>query len=322
MLFVCLVSAPGAGAGAAEDVVRVAFQPFQSYGGLFIADREGYFAAQRIKVGWVTLSGGQSVPLLLQGDIYVGAGGLSPALLNAVARGQKVRVVADKGHVGPRGTSGAIVVRRDLAGVVRSVADLKGRKFVIPGPGGLGHYVLARALAAQGLSLDDVTAVTMPAPVAIAAMLGGSVDAVFLGPPQDAQAVDAGAGFRLIDIADIMPGEPVAFLFYGPTLLEQQRDLGTRFMVAYLRGLKRYNDGPTPRNVAIIAEYTKIDPDVVRKSGWSAIHADGFVDIAKLRRFQDWLYEIGLLDVRNPMNQVVDTSFLDHAKTVLGPAGR
>ncbi len=39
-------------AGAVPDVVRVTFQPFQSNGALFIADREGYFGAEGIQIRW------------------------------------------------------------------------------------------------------------------------------------------------------------------------------------------------------------------------------------------------------------------------------
>jgi len=309
---------PGGARAAPIDTVRIVYQAFQSYGALFIADREGFFSAERIRLEWVPLrTSAEAIPLLAQGKLDVGAGGISPAYFNAVSRGLRVRIVADKGHVGPRGGVPVLMVRRGLAGVIKTVADLKGRKVAISGLGDLGHYLWYRTLTAHGLSLGDVTLVTLPLPAYVAALEGGSVDAAFLTPPQDKQAAEAGMAFTLADPADFMMGEPLAFLYYGPTFLERDRALGLRFMVAYLRGLRQYNAGPTERNVSIVAEYTKVDPALVRRSGWIGMRADGLVDVAKVRRLQDWLYEIELVSVRNPMQTVVDNSFVDQAGDLL-----
>lgn len=310
-------------AGTAVDTVKVSFMPLQSFGGLFIAEREGYFAAERIKITWVPVtSSAQVAPLLVQGLIDVGAGSLSAGAFNAITRGQTLRVVADKGHIDGRGASGSLIVRTDLARTVKSTADLKGRKLGIAGVGALGHYVMAKALSAGRVPMDQVTLVTLSQPASVAALLSGAIDAAVLSPPLDVEAVETRAGFKLLDFADVLPGEPFSFLFFGPTLQDQQRAVGNRFMVAYLRGLQRYGEGPTPRNVAVVADYTKTDPSLIRKGGWVSIHPDGYVDAAKLRRFQDWLFEIGLIDVRNPISTVVDASFVEQARTALGLPGR
>lgn len=309
-------------AGAVPDVVRVTFQPFQSNGALFIADREGYFGAEGIQIRWVPLTSVEMIPVLTQGQLDVGAGALSAAFFNVVAAGQKVRLVADKGHASGRGTVGSLVIRKSLAETVRSIEHLRNRKVAVSGAGSLSHYVLARALAGAGLPLDAVTVLFMPLPDAVAALQGGSIDAALLPVPLDTQAVEAGTAVKFLDMAELVPGEPTAFLIYGPTFLEQHRNLGTRFTVAYLRGVRRYNEGPTPRNVTTVAEYTKIDVAVLRKSDWIGIHLDGFIEMGKLRRYQDWLYEIGLIGVRSPMSAVVDPSFAEAARTTLGLPGR
>ena len=166
--------------------------------------------------------------------------------------------------------------------------------------------------------MDQVTLLPFSAPTALAALQQGSVDAALLPIPFNTQAVELGIGVKVIDTADIVPGEPQAFIIYGPTLLEQNPALGRRFMVAYLRGVQRYNEGATARNVAIIAKYIKIEPAIVQKGGWVDIHRDGFIDAAKIRRYQDWLFDIGLVNIRNPISTVVDTSFLEQALAALG----
>jgi NitT/TauT family transport system substrate-binding protein len=305
------------------ETVRVSFAPLQSNSALFIADREGEFAAERIRVNWTPFAGSvQFTPVLAQGQLDVGAGTISAAFFNAVAAGLRLRVVADKGHVAGRGSVGSLVVRRDLSRSVRTAADLRGRRIAINATGALGHYLVAQLLKRGGLTEDQVTLVTIPTTAAVAALQGGGIDMAVLPAPLDARAVDLGVGVRLFDFADIIPGEPTAFLFMGPTLLEANRALGVRFLTAYLRALRRYNEGPTARNIATVASHTGIETEVIRRGGWIGIHADGAVDVNRLRRYQDWLYEIGLVGVRNPVSTVVEVALLEQARQAAGVSSR
>jgi NitT/TauT family transport system substrate-binding protein len=306
------------------DTVSVAFLPVQNNGALFIAERQGFFSEERIKIDWPPFPGGASqfMPVMLQGRLDVGAGAVSAAFFNAVAAGQKVRLVADKGHVAGRGTAGSVIIRKDLAGVIKSPADLKGRTISSISRGALGHYLLYRLMGSVGLTLDHVTVVTMPFAASIAALEGRRLDATILPAPFDAQAVTHGVGVKFLDVADVIPDEPTHFIFMGPTLLERNRSLGVRFLIAYLRGVRVYNAGPTVRNVATVSEYTGVAPEVIRNGGWIGIHVDGYVDLSRLRRYQDWLYDIGLVNVRNPIAQVVDAALLDQARTYLGIPSR
>lgn len=90
-------------------------------------------------------------------------------------------------------------------------------------------------------------------------------------------------------------------------------------MVAYVQALQQYGRGPTERNLSIVAEYTKTDVATLKKAGWLSMYGDGRVDVVTLRRFQDWLYEMGLIGVRNPITAVVDTTFSEHATAVVIP---
>jgi len=136
--------------------------------------------------------------------------------------------------------------------------------------------------------------------------------------PLDALAQEKGIAFKLLDVADIVPAEHTSFLTYGRTLVVGNRPLGVRVMVAYLQGIRRFSEGPTPRNVAIIAEYTKTDPETIRKGGWVSIHPDGYVDLNRTRRYQDWLYEIELISVRSPISALLDLYFVEQARAILG----
>lgn len=299
------------------------FQAFQSYGSLFIAEKDGLFAAEGIRIQWVPVrTGAEGIALLSQEQLDVSAGGVSPAFFNGISRGLAVRIVADKGHIGgPRGGAPVMMVRRGLAGAVKTVSDLVGRRIAISGPGDVGHYLWHRILTQHGLALSQVTLMTIPLPSYVAALEGGSIDAALLNPPLDKAAAEAGIAFPLGDVGTIVPGEPLAFLFFGPSFLERRKPVGVRFMTGYLRALRRYNEGPTARNIATVAEYTKVEPTLVRRSGWIGMRGDGLVDVAKVRRLQDWMFAVELITVRNPMSLVVDHSFLEAAAAVLEQRG-
>ena len=69
---------------------------------------------------------------------------------------------------------------------------------------------------------------------------------------------------------------------------------------AYLEGVRQYQEGSTDRNVAILAKYTKLEPELLKKVCWPAIPADGSVNLDSIRDFQAWAVE------RGDMQSVVD----------------
>ena len=82
-------------------------------------------------------------------------------MINSIAKGAHVHIVADKGRMAPGFcNSTAFMVRRDLYtnGIVKNVSDLKGRK--ISGSSEQ-NYGVFRALALGNLSTDDVEMVDL-----------------------------------------------------------------------------------------------------------------------------------------------------------------
>jgi NitT/TauT family transport system substrate-binding protein len=323
IVLVCALalSLAGAALGAAPPAttVRVAFLPLQTGAPIWIAEKEGFFAQQGIRIEYAVFAGGaEAIPVLIQGRLDVGVGGLSAAFFNAVARGEKVRIVADQGHIDPDSKAPALVVRKDLAGgAVRSLADLKGRRIAVNVTGGLAHYQVARALAKAGLKPADVDLVRMPFPAMHVALQSRAIDAALLSEPWVVQAHETGVGVTLVTAGQLIPDEAVSFIYFGPNLIEKDPGLGRRFLTAYVMGLRQYNRGVTARNVEITAEYMKIDPALIRKMEWYPMYRDGRVAVNGIRRFADWLYEAEFIGVRMPVAELVDTRFVEYAATVV-----
>jgi len=87
--------------------------------------------------------GRQPLPSLINGDIAVSGGALSPGFVNAISKGAHIRIVADKGRTSPGScTANGLLVRKDLydSGAVRQASDLK------------GHTIMVSADSSYGLS--------------------------------------------------------------------------------------------------------------------------------------------------------------------------
>ncbi len=311
----------GSGIATAQsvDIVKISGLPYLSYAPIFIAVEEGYFAEQGIELEFVRFDRvGRSMPALARGDLDVSADSIGSSLFSAIARGLELKIVADKGHVAEGCSSSAIMVRKDLydRGELNTLAQLKGRKVALAAVPIWG-YVYETILAGGQLTLDDIEIVNMPGPARIAALKSGAIDAAGAAEPMITQLETLGIGVVLAPYQDFVPGFHVSCIIFGPNLLEKNPRLGRRFMVAYLEGVRQYNEGKSDRNIEIIQKHTKLSADVLREACFVSIYSDGHVDTGVVQAVQNWTYDRGFTDSKVPIDQVVDMSFVDYANKTL-----
>src|SRR5215813_10879147 len=132
---------------------------------IYIADKKGYFRDEGLAVKVENFrSASDMVPHLGTGTLDAGAGSASAGLYNAVARGIKIKIVADKAS-SPSGYGATkILVRKDHieTGRYRELKDLKGFKFAMNAPGVSNTSTLNTLLKSVGLKYSDVETVDMP----------------------------------------------------------------------------------------------------------------------------------------------------------------
>lgn len=330
MLFGGLVLALAGAALAAP--VRVGTTNSSSDAPLFIAAAKGYFKAEGLEVEFTAFdSAAKMIAPLGTGQLDVGAGSPAAGFYNAVARGLDVRMVADKGSM-PQGYGYLpLMVRKDLvdSGKVKSIADLKGMKVALPAQGTTTDSTLNEALKRGGLRWTDVEVVYLGFPQHVVAFQNKAIDASVTTEPSVTRAEQMGVAVRYLAGDVTYPNQQVAVILYGGKFIKEQPETGRKFMKAYIRAVRDYNDalqdgklaGPTaPEITGILTQYTNIkDPKVYAAITPNGCNPDGGVNEASLRKDLDFFRERGLIEGSVTVEQVIDASFVAAALKDLGP---
>lgn len=320
---------PAAAAELAE--VRLGVNNVVSDAPFFIANKKGYFTEQGIKVVFIPFDAGpKMIAPLGTGQLDVAAGAMSAGLFNAAARDINIKVVADKGSTPPQYDYMPILVRKALvdSGKVKSYKDLKGLKVAEAAKGGSPGSKLNEALKSAGLTYKDTQHEYIGYPQHVAALMNGAIDASVTTEPSATQAIERGAAVRLTN-ADPYPNQQIAVLLYGGDFIKNQPQLAQKFMIAYLKGARYYNDalkdgkfaGPNAADViAILAQDSNVkDPALYKKMTPNGIHPDGKINEASLARDYQFYKDQKYVDGSVKLEQVIDTSFVNAAVKALGP---
>src|SRR5580700_11578100 len=102
-------------AARAADSVTVGTGGSASDAPFYIAQDRGYFNDEKLDVKLLVLdSGAKVIAPLGTGELDVGSGALSVGFWNALVRGIKFRIVADRGHAQPGYLYQTVFMRKDL----------------------------------------------------------------------------------------------------------------------------------------------------------------------------------------------------------------
>lgn len=299
---------------------------------LWIADRLGYFREDGIRVQFLAFQSGETMLApLSSGQLDVAGGAPAASLYNAVARGLDVRLVADLASDPPGYGYDHLVVRSDLvkSGRFKTIKDLKGMTIASVARGSTAAPLLAHLLAKAGLKLTDVRREYLAFPQHVVALRNKAVDAAMTIEPFATYAADEGIAVKEMSCDEFYPNQQISAIMFGGNLLRAHRDVGQRFMHAYLRGVRFYNDalakgslsGPNaPEVIKVLTEETKLkDAAMFRRITPSGSNPDGHVFIDSLRGDLAFFKQTGLIEGNVTVDQVVDDSFATAAVKALGP---
>jgi NitT/TauT family transport system substrate-binding protein len=328
------VAAATASEAPAADKVAVGTGGSASDAPFYIAYDKGFFKDEGLDVDLIVLdSGAKVIAPLGTGELDVGSGALSVGFWNALVRGVKFRIVADRGHTEPGYLYQTVFMRKDLidSGQFKSLKDLKGMRMGFAAQGVTSLSLLNEAAKFAGIKFEDVTPVYLSFPQQIAALQNKALDGTFLIEPQATVAVNAGYGVRFMDTNEFYPHQQISVIFYSDKFARERKDVADRFMRAWLRGVRTYNDAlkggkiagaGADEVVATMAKNFNMNPTLVREMYSQAVEVTGGVNAAGIQKDLDFFLKQGWVNGQIKASDVIDMSFAQKASAELGPYQR
>jgi len=313
------------------QTVRVGLLSSISDSGVYIGYERGYYRDLGLDLQLETIADPNSMSTLLStNQLDVAGFGVNANPFLAAARGIAVKLVADKGSQRPGFGFATPLARQDLydSGQLRTFADLRGRTLAMLAPCNSHDPLLQRALDRGGLTRDDVEITFMSFPDMNAALANRGVDFAWQIEPLTTLGAERGVGVKFIDGAELYPNQQLAALFYSPDFA-QHAEAAQRFMLAYVRALRDYNDafakGIGRAEIAqILARYTTVkDVALYDKLIPAGLDPDGRLNVQGIRDDLALYVQEGCVSGQvAEVDRVVDESFVQYAVSVLGPYER
>ncbi|HEY8566653.1 MAG TPA: ABC transporter substrate-binding protein [Beijerinckiaceae bacterium] len=230
-------------------------KPVLYYLPLTIAERKGFFKDEGLEVEINDFAGGaKALQALIGGSVDVVTGAYEHTI-RMQAKGQDIRAVAELGRF-----PGIVVgVRKEKAGQIKSVADLKGAKVGVSAPGSSTALTLQYALVKAGLKASDVALIGVGAGAgAVAAMQRGEIDAMSNAEPIISKVEQDGLFVPLVDTrteagtrALFGGSNPAASLYMPGSFIEKNPETVQRLVNAFVKTLA-WMEKATPEDIAAV----------------------------------------------------------------------
>ncbi len=304
----------------AQTRIKIGYLPLIAVGPLYLANDRGYLRDAGLDVEMVRFSAGVEMGAALgTGELAAGYTAVSPALFNAWGRGVTTILALDAARFRPGYGTILTMVREDLADVIRTPQDLRGRRVNIGLLGSAIDYVMRNFLEQNGLSEDDVDGQRLNNVDVNAGFAGRSIDAAGIGEPFGAMAEQGGIARRWIGGDQITPGLQLACLVLSEQTA-RDRPLATAIVTAYLRGIREFLPGQTndPAVLEVVNRWTGVPVDIIRQSVPSWADPNGGLDVDDVKRQQAFWQRYGVVNALAPVDNFVDLSFADAAVQALG----
>ena len=315
-------------AGSQETKVKVGVSPVVSSAGIFLAYEKGYFKEQGLEIDLTYFkgSGAPMTALLGNGQLDVGAGNVSAGLYNAISSGVNVKLVADKGHVSKECDYIGLLVRKDHidSGRYKTFRDLNGFRMAVTALGVSQQIAADKFLRTAGLSVKDVTFEKMDYAAMNLALKNQQIDATIQLEPYLTEAVLKGIAVKVAGVNEVYPGQQSAAIIYASKFINERPSIAEKFMIAYLKGVRAYNDAfikgkNREEAILLLKKHIKIETDAI----WDkmipvGIDPDGYLNKVSLAEDMKWYREHGFADRPCDVEKAVDHVFVEKALKRLG----
>lgn len=301
--------------------------------GIFYAIDKGFLRAENIEANLISFdTGAKMVPALATGELDIGTIPGSAGIYNAAARAINNRIVADRSRSAPDDIYQTLMIRKDLidSGRFRTYADLKGMKVAVAAPGISILSIVNEAAKKGGISYNDIEKIFIPLPQQTAAFRNKAVEASIMIEPFATLIAANGDGVRFASTYDFNPDGQFTYMVYSEKFARERPDVALRFMRAYIRALRAFNDATekgrwknsphTAELIDILAKRLDIPAARIRATYPHAVDPDGRVNMKGMQIELDFFKQQKM--VQSPtikVEDVVDLRFVEMALKELGP---
>lgn len=312
----------------AQDTVRFGSVGGITDAGVYLAEEFGYFEEVGITVERHRIPNAPALTAAITTNQLDVAGiSVTPGLFTAVQQGFAIRIVGDKQSYRPGFVATQLAANPDLVAAAEGdpVQALKGKSIAVSAVASTVTAILDRMLEASDMTRADVRLVEMSYPNMVPAMSSGAVDAAVLLEPFLSQGRAMGVAEVIGDPLKNAPGAtPIVVPLVYSEGFAQNRELAENFMVAYMRGVRDYNDAfakdiRKDEVIAIISRHAGVDEQIVRDAYPAGLDPNQQVDRESLAFFQEFFVNEGQIREPIDIDQILDSSFADAALEKLGP---
>lgn len=312
--------------------VRVAYLGIATDAPLWIADQLGYFRDEGIKLDSLKFTSSETMMAPLStGQLDVGGGAPGASLYNAVIHGADVRAVADASTDPPGYGWSKLLIRTEVvkSGRFKTIRDLKGMTIAGAARASSSSPQVARLVAKAGLKYDEIKRTVLPYPEHVVALENGAIDASLTIEPFATLAVDNGAAVAVMGNDQFYPNQEVSVVLFSGQFIKAHRDVGVRYLRAFLKGVRYYASGlqngkyAGPNGdalVKVISAHTGAPESLVRRTTPVVIDPNGRLNTASMRDDLAWYRGQGFIEGPITVDRVIDTSIAADAVKTIGVA--
>ncbi|WP_210470674.1 ABC transporter substrate-binding protein [Sporosarcina sp. 6E9] len=298
--------------------------------GFYIAKEKGYFEDYNIEVEFAQFANSDDMlPALAAGEVDIAGGVSTASFFNAIAQGIDVKIIADKGHNNPGKSYFTFVIGNHMVDEIKDYADMKGKKIAVSSLYSIDWYIYQEMLKHAGLTEDDVEFVLMGD---FGSMLGaidaGTIDVALNIEPLITQGIENGFHKRFLDATDYAPESQIAMVLGSPQFMAEEQDISLRFMAAYLKGVRDYNDAfikgiEKDEIIKIMTKHTALkDPELWEKVNVTGLDPDGKMFIDDIEKQFNVYKENDAIRGDVDLDKAIDTSITEKAVEVIGKYDR
>jgi NitT/TauT family transport system substrate-binding protein len=311
-----IVAAPPA---RALDKINVSAIKAATFGGLFLAQDRGYFAAEGFEVQFVYFDASPPIAVAtVSGNLDFGMAATAAGFFNLT---DKLRIIGGFAREAPgfQGMTFVASLKGWNAGI-HSLRDLGGHTVSIGTVGSSPHYSLS--LIEKKYGIDPATIRLEPLQSATnqaSAVAGGSVEAAVTISSVLMPGVESGQTKLLGFVGDEVPWQ-LSSIFTTVKTADNVAYV-ERFLRAYKKGAhdyvaafagpdgKRQDQPSAPAVLDVISKYVGQSPEQVKKA-IAYVDPDAKLDVKDLQSQVDWYVSQGMLKNRIDVNTVIDKRYV------------